>query len=161
MNEIDIAPHQLVVPAQPLDAEGAKVDEELEVERPDIGAGIAVAGIVQHHQFDGAAKGGIGVFDQFDKGLPCQRRAQQRIADHGIAGRARDSQRRPGAVDQQLQQRLQHLLRVLQFRLAQVHGVAGDVGDEEIALLGGSHGLVSPGRNMSGDEGSICANAHQ
>ena len=146
MEQIHVAAHQLVVAAQLLDAELAVMDEEFQVERGDVGAGVALAAIVHHHHFDGPTKGHVGIFHQLHKSLAADGFAPQRIADDRVACRTGDNQWRAVVVDEQFQQRLKNLLGVLQLRFAQKHCIAGDVADDQKAGVGCHLPLPQPHR---------------
>ena len=45
------------------------MDEELEIESVDVGAGVALAGSVHHHKIDRPLEGDIGLLDHLNEGL--------------------------------------------------------------------------------------------
>ncbi len=136
VNQVDIVSNQLVMIGNALNAKGSIVDEELQIEVGDVGAGVALAGVVENQSLDRFAERDVGVLDLLDERLPLEKVLPQAVADNGVAGQARDDQRRAGVLDQQLQQGGQRLLGVLQLGFAQVLRIPGDIGDQQITFVG-------------------------
>ena len=109
------------------------MNEELEIERRDVGARIALTRGVDHHLLDGSTERDVGVLDHLDERLTALRDAGKPVAEDRVASQPGNTQRRQRAVDEQLHQRSQHFLGVLQLRGSEVSGVAADVSDEEVA----------------------------
>ncbi len=63
MDKVDITAYQFIVICNPLDSKPPKMDEEFQVECGDIGAGIALTGVVQHQAFKWFSKVDVDVFD--------------------------------------------------------------------------------------------------
>lgn len=115
MDEVDVRADQLVMAIELLHAEHPVVDKEFEVERADISAGIAWAGGIADHQIDGAPEAHISVFEQLDEGLTLEEIVLKRVADHRVAGEARNDEGRFGVADEEIEQRRERLLGMIKF----------------------------------------------
>jgi hypothetical protein len=72
VHDVHVGPDQIPVPADVLGEELAVVDDELEVEAPDVGAGVAGAHGVHHHQVDGPSERDVHALDHLQHRLPTE-----------------------------------------------------------------------------------------
>ena len=136
MEQIDVDTVELGSPAHLANHELTVMNEELEIKVGDVGAGVARARGVQHHQLEGAAKLHVAGLDGLNERLPAQVRAVDAVADHRVAFELADDERRAGLFDQNLEQCRQRLLGVDEFGLVEESAVPGDVGDHDRPTIG-------------------------
>jgi hypothetical protein len=142
VNNDYVCPDDLVVVVQFLNPERAVVEKKFQIEGMDVGTGIAVAGRVDCHQINCPSERNIGVLDHFHERLTLEEVVSQAVADDRITCQSGDDERGVGVLDEQIKKRGQGLLGVVKLRLTKEAGVAGDIGNEEITILGGGHWTI-------------------
>ena len=130
VDDDDVATHQFLATRHPLPGDDSVVDDELEIESRDEGAGIAVAlrGLADVAQ--APTEGEIAVFDGVLEG-----RAVDGVGDEvgkgSVALELRESEGRPERPDDRVRQVSQDVLCMVQLDTGDIARVPADIGEHE------------------------------
>ena len=127
-DQVNVGPDELDVRAQVLVHERAIVDEELEVQVRDVSTGVAHAGGVDDHPLPRLPKREVRALDGLDERLSLLEASLWRVADYGVALQPGDDQRRPGVVEEQVQEASETVLGVLELGLPEERRVSRNIG---------------------------------
>ena len=133
---ITSGPEQLLSPGDLLADRGPVVDDELEVEVGDPGAGVALAGCRLADVTAAPAKAEVAALDRVEEHRPVDLLGGHE-GERGVTLELGQPEVRPERRDDGADQVRQDVLRVVQLDIGEVARVAGDVGDQEAGRLGG------------------------
>src|SRR5439155_12679966 len=119
----------------------AVMQEELQVELIHVAACVAGARRIQAHGAERIGKTAIDALDRIERKLALRQIRVGQIGQRRIALQIGQDDRRLDLGKNALEQRVENYLRMLELRAREEHGVAGNIGNEQKALL--RHGVYS------------------
>ena len=111
------------------------MQEEFEIELIHVAAGVAGAGRVDAHGAERMAEAAIDPLDGIERKLALRQVDVGQMGQRRVALQIGQDDRRLDLGKDALEQRVEDALRVLEFRAREEHGVAGDIGNQQKALL--------------------------
>src|SRR5207247_501489 len=111
------------------------MQEELQVELIHVAACVAGARRIQAHGAERIGKTAIDALDRIERKLALRQIRVGQIGQRRIALQIGQDDRRLDLGKNALEQRVENSLRMLELRAREEHGVAGNIGNEQKALL--------------------------
>ena len=114
----------------------AVMGQKLEIEARDGAAGLALAGRAAVDGRLAVAKGNVGAFQQIEQSLAARNFAFRRVGEDRIALQFGEGEQTPELAHDDFEQVAQYFVGMVQFHPGQIRREAGDVGEDEVAVLG-------------------------
>src|SRR6185369_8996903 len=111
------------------------MQEELQVEQVHVAARVAGARRIQAHGPERVGKTAVDALDRIERKLALRQIGVGQIGQCRVALQVGQHDRRLDLGENTLEQRIENSLRVLELRAREKHGVTGNIGDEQKALL--------------------------
>jgi hypothetical protein len=126
--------------------------DELQVERADERARRAGTGRGAAHFVEPQLEGDVAALDHVEQPLGVGEGCGRRVDEDGVAFELDEAQGLAQARDHEMGQLVHDAVSVLELGVRQVRGIAGDIRDDEVALLARlrrRHGLIASLRRRS------------